>query len=479
MNLDYYGRMMGDPDGAPGPVGSTLRLEPPSADAFVAAGTLTVIAGPSTGACARLEGRRVLVGRAAGCDLKLDDARVSAVHLELVPTERGVSLRDLGSTNGTLIGSLRVHEVTLADGVEITVGTSTLLFRADAERSRLARPRRDGFHGLVGGSLAMRALYAELERLAPTQLNVLIEGETGTGKEEVARAIHQASPRSSAPFVTVDCGALTPTLLESTLFGHEKGAFSGALSRQEGLVEAADGGTLLLDEIGELPLEAQTRLLRLLEARTIRRVGGTREIRVDIRVLSATHRNLPAMVAGGTFRADLFFRLATARVHVPPLRERLDDLTALSTHLLERIAGPKAPVLSRDAISTLERRTFPGNVRELRNVLEVAAAFASAGRIEPSDLQRRAHEAPHAVEPTRALVTEALGTSGVTPARGGPRPLYREAKESALEAFERDYFAGLMADNDGNITRAAAQAGLERHHLRAMLKRRGLWKGRS
>ncbi|MCC7536780.1 MAG: sigma 54-dependent Fis family transcriptional regulator [Deltaproteobacteria bacterium] len=462
------------------PTPKTQRVATSSLDSWVDGGVLEVVRGPSSGARVEVRGGRVVIGRAEGCDLVLDDARVSAAHLELVPTEKGVVLRDLGTTNGTRIGTLVVREAILGDGTEIAIGACELRFGYDDTPARVERFGRDTFHGLVGGSLAMRALYADLERLAKTRLNVLIEGETGTGKEVVARAVHEASPRSSAAFVTVDCGALAPTLVESTLFGHEKGAFSGAHQRQEGLVEAAHGGTLFLDELGELPLEAQTRLLRVLEARTIRRVGATKEIPVDVRVVSATHRDLLAMVAAGTFRADLFFRLATARVQVPPLRARKEDIPLLAKTLLARIFDDDAPVLDDEAVELLRRRDFPGNVRELRNDLEVAAAFATSGRIRAGDLLRRPSAA--AAVPGQSSASSPLpaprgaSPSPATTLPNEPLGIYHEAKETAIASFERDYLERLMAEATGNITRAAARAGLERHSLRALLKKHALWK---
>lgn len=457
--------------GTDGPA-RTQRVDSRALEAWIDGGVAEIVRGPGVGESVRVEGSRVVVGRDPGCDLTIDDPRVSAAHLELVPTERGVVGRDLQTTNGTRIGDLSILEVVLHDGVEMSVGDSVVRFRYDESPRRVERSTESRFHSLVGESAPMRTLFAELRRVAGTKLNVLVEGETGTGKEEVARSLHAESARARGPFVVVDCGAIAPNLLESTLFGHEKGAFSGAQSRHVGLIETAAGGTLFLDEVGELPLEAQTRLLRVLEARTIRRVGGTKEVEVDIRVVAATHRDLPAMVSAGTFRADLFFRLATARIRVPALRERLGDVPLLCRELLERIADDEVPRMSDEALEALGRRDFPGNVRELRNTLDVAAAFCRDGVVLPGDLSSE----PPALPAMAAAPRAPRATESVDGADVSTDVLYREGKELAIEAFDRAYLGRLLEEQDGNITRAAARAGLERHHLRSLLKKRGLWK---
>jgi len=433
-------------------------------------GRLTWIDGPDEPSVA-VDDRPVIVGRDDGCDLTVADARVSAAHLELAPTPDGVVARDLATTNGTFAGDLRVREVVLAHGSELTIGGARLRFTYDDVPKRVARREVESFHGLVGASRPMQTLYAQLEQLSPTSLAILVEGETGTGKELVARAIHAASDRADGPFVVVDCGALTATLLESTLFGHEKGAFSGAHQAKEGLVEAAECGTLFFDELGELPAEAQTRLLRLLEARTYRRVGSTKEREADIRPVAATHRDVPAMVAAGSFRADLFFRLATARLRVPPLRERLGDVPDLARSLLERLEGDDAPRLSAAALDALSRRDWPGNVRELRNALEVAAALCRGDTIEPSDVQRPGGPLPVPGAAPAAPITPPTPA----PPTPGRRGLFRDEKAAVLDRFEREYLAEVFELNEGNITRSAAMAGLERHHFRALLKKHGLY----
>lgn len=423
--------------------------------------------------------RRVLVGRDAGCDLTLPDARVSAAHLELFGQEGGVVARDLLTTNGTFAGKVRIRDAVLGEGAELRVGGTLLRFTYEAP-TRVEQRALAGLHRLVGSSPAMQALYAEIEELAPTEIHLLLEGETGTGKEEVARSIHAASARADGPFVVVDCGALAPTLLESILFGHERGAFSGANERRIGLLEAASGGTLLLDELGELPMEAQTRLLRALEARTIRRVGSTAEIALDVRVVSATHRDLPAMISAGSFRADLFFRLAAARIHVAPLRERRQDVRALVHALLVRAGHDPPPEVTEEAFLALERRDYPGNVRELRNVLEVAVAVSRGGPVDVGALSRRSSEAlasnrGSVAEPAlRPATPRTEPAAGPSPGWSGDLGLFREEKAARLASFERGYLEELMRRYAGNISHAAAHAGIERHYLRKLLRKHDL-----
>ncbi len=453
--------------------GGTRRLDPERVDTWRDHGRLV----SADGVEISVTEKRVIVGRAPGCDLVLGDARVSATHLEFWSSQHGVHVRDLDTTNGTYLGPVRIHEAVLADGTTLALGGPegpTIAFRYDDIPKRVETPPDAArFERLVGGSLPMRALYADLAQLAPTDINLLIEGETGTGKEEVARSIHAASNRADGPFIVVDCGALAPALLESLLFGHEKGAFSGASERKIGLAEAADGGTLFLDELGELPPEAQTRLLRLLEARTVRRVGSTTEKRIDIRVVSATHRDIPQMISGGTFRSDLFFRLAAARLVVPPLRDRRDDIPLLVDTLLERLDFTPRPVVTQDALDALCRREYVGNVRELRNVLEVARAL-SGGAIDAKSVQRRS----------------AYERISAAPAVGAPKPvrtapehdalwsghlgLFREEKVLVVDRFERAYLERLHKEHAGNLTHAAAAAGIERHHLRKLLRKHGI-----
>jgi two-component system, NtrC family, response regulator GlrR len=328
----------------------------------------------------------------------------------------------------------------------------------DLEEAAARRERvlvgRDSFGELVGRSAAMRAALAVLERAAPTEAKVLLEGETGTGKSEAARALHAASRRRSGPLVVVDCGALSDQLLDSELFGHEKGAFTGAHARRIGALEEASGGTVFLDEIGELPLSLQPKLLRALEERQIRRVGSNAYRPIDVRVIAATHRDLGAEVTAGGFRADLYFRLAVVRVALPPLRQRAEDVPLIAERLLRGLgAGPSQlqHLLRPEHLGALSSADWPGNVRELRNHLQRCLVLGLTSAPERSP----APAAPdsHTVDPTIP---------------------YAVARRAALDAFERAYAGALLASQGGKVTAAAEAAGLNRVYLHKLLRRHGL-----
>jgi DNA-binding NtrC family response regulator len=324
----------------------------------------------------------------------------------------------------------------------------------------------------------MRELFTLLERLAGTELALLLEGPTGSGKELAARAIHAESAHASGPFVVLDCTAIPVTLAESVLFGHERGAFTGANERRPGVFEAAGEGTVFLDEVGELPIDLQPKLLRALEQRQVVRVGSSQPIPVRARVLSATWRDLRARINQGTFREDLYYRLAQARVPLPALRERSEDVPLLVRHMLERLpnTGRSARSISPEALKELCQREYAGNVRELRHTVERAAMLAEGDTILPSDL---AFERMLMGECRRSgsATTEVAdpGESMPPPAAEGSLPMFKEAKRTAIEEFERDYLARLLSRAGNNLSRASALAGVERHHLRDLLRKRGLW----
>jgi transcriptional regulator of acetoin/glycerol metabolism len=283
------------------------------------------------------------VGSREENDLVLDDDAVSRIHFEILVDESGHRLRDLGSTNGTFVDGFRAADIHLKPSCTITAGVTTIHFELLDAEADLPLSEGERFGPLVGRSAAMRNLFATLERVAATDTTVLIQGESGTGKELIAEAIHGASgSRADGPFVVFDCGAIAGTLLESELFGHEKGAFTGALSDRAGCLEEADGGTLFLDEIGELPIELQPKLLRAVERRELRRVGSNRTQKFDVRIIAATNRDLSAEVNRGSFRADLYYRLAVVRLEVPPLRARPEDIPVLVEHLLSALLGGNA-----------------------------------------------------------------------------------------------------------------------------------------
>ena len=422
---------------------------------------LTATHGPGAGPGLAMTRALATVGRHPSNDLVLADPRVSGVHLELRRVNDRLLVRDAGSTNGTWMGAHRVLEIELAAGAEITVGSTVLHVDRDEAATPARRSAVPSFGELVGRSPEMLELFATLERIAPKDLAVLVQGETGTGKEEVARAIHARSARAAGPFVVIDATALPESLAESLLFGNERGAFTGADQRRPGFFEVARGGTVFLDEIGELPPAIQSKFLRVLERREITRVGGTAPVPVDVRVVAATHRDLRHEIEAGRFREDLFFRLAQIRLVVPPLRDRPADVAVLCAKLLAQIAGGGVPMtLEPGALAQLEAQRWPGNVRELRNVLARAAALAMGPAIQRAD-----------------VAGEGLGFRGTREERSalvvsGP---FAAAKEHAVERFESAYLAALMRRCGGNLSLAAREADLARHHLRELLKKRGLY----
>jgi transcriptional regulator with GAF, ATPase, and Fis domain len=419
-----------------------------------------VLVGPEAGAEAMSHDGRLIVGTGEGATLRLSDPTVSRFHLELEATGGGIAVRDLGSTNGTTFGAVQVREVVVRQSIELDVGRTRLRLSLDGTRATVETSVAGGFGELIGGSPAMRAVYTALERAAPTSAPVLITGESGTGKELAARGVHVKSPRADQPFEVVDCGGLPPTLIESELFGHERGAFTGAGAEHEGAFERADGGTLFLDELGELPLELQPKLLRALGEREIRRVGGKKAQRVDVRIVAATNRDLRRQVNGGQFRADLYYRLAVIEVRMPPLRERLDDLPLLVRALLDAIAVERGFDIhlepDADLLAPLARHGWPGNVRELRNYLEQLVIL----RVAPPLGGR-----PEGGRPAPRESTSWEGLDEL--------PL-RAAKAALSERFERHYVARILEQAGGNVAEAARRAGVDRVTLFRTIRRHGL-----
>ena len=413
----------------------------------VASFRVRVVAGPDRGAAIDSQRAELTIGAADGNDLRLTDPSVSRHHCVIESTPSGARLRDLGSTNGVVVGGCRVDTGLLAPGATLRLGDTEIVFERTGGEISEAVAREDAFGAFLGASVAIRRLFALLPRLAASDSTVLIEGETGTGKSLLAEAIHRQSPRAARPFVVVDCGAIPPTLIESELFGHERGAFTGAHQARVGYFEAADGGTVFLDEIGELPLELQPKLLRVLEERVIRRVGARDPTRVDVRVIAATNRDLRLEVNRGTFRSDLWYRLATVKLTIPPLRERPEDVPRLVEHFWAELAGDPAARPPRDVVARLARHPWPGNVRELKSAVERALLFDD-----------------HELEAAPPVADADLGI-------GEP---FKDAKARATAAWEQGYLAALIRAHGGNISRAARAARMNRNHLRELLVRHGI-----
>ena len=444
---------MSDPPDATRPDTRVIPTAPPShLDALeLPRFTLEVLEG-ATPLRWQSDGPLCAIGSHPSNDVVLAHPSISRFHCRVEVSERGARVVDRESTNGTAIDGVRVRDAWLKDGALLMLGSAKLRFAWGQKSVRVALSERRRVGPLVGDSIPMRELFALIERCARSEATVLITGETGTGKEGVAEALHEESGRAGGPLVFLDCGAIPQSLLESELFGHERGAFSGATERRIGAFESAQGGTIVLDEIGELPLDLQPKILRVLEQRTIRRVGGTERISVDVRVIAATRRDVEAEVNAGTFRSDLYYRLAVVRLHVPPLRERLDDIPLLVETLLERLGVSDADRerLSRSAfLRRLRAASWPGNVRELRNALERALVLETDG------------ELPAGVLPSDAPLFD-------------PRIGWADARQAAIDRFERRYLEALLAHHDGNVTRAAQAAGLDRVYLHRLLRRHGL-----
>jgi DNA-binding NtrC family response regulator len=436
---------------------NVLRRAPSSL--AIASLSLVVLDGPDRGARFKL-GEMTRIGTAEGNEVRLADRAVSRLHATVRARPDGVTVRDEGSTNGTFIDGVRVRDADLAPGATLKVGATTLRAEVSGESVFIELSDRTSLGDIVGESAAMRRIYAMIERVAPTDSTVLIQGETGTGKELVARAIHERSRRAGGPFVAIDCGAIPDNLVESELFGHVRGAFSGAVQDRMGVFEEADGGTLFFDEIGEIPLALQRKLLRALETREIRRVGSNRDRKVDVRVLAATHRPLAQAVNEGLFREDLFYRLAVVTLELPPLRARREDIPRIAQHFLDRLTN-KTERLSPALASTLVTRGWPGNVRELRNYLERRVAL---GVLREGEGEGEAAGPSRANEPLPAAALTLIQTDRS----------FMEARDAWIARFEDAYVRAILQKTGGNVTRAAELAKVSRRFLQRAMMRLGL-----
>jgi DNA-binding NtrC family response regulator len=419
---------------------------------------IEVTTGPDAGKVFTSSESTATVGTAEDNDLRLTDSTVSRYHLELRCRGDRILVVDPGSTNGTAAGTAMIERGSVPPGTVLDLGRTQLRV-SDGQTVTVEIHRGEQLGELRGGTPSMRRLMARIDKVAQTDVPVLLIGESGTGKELIAQAIHEGGPRKDKPFVTVDCGSLSPGLVASELFGHERGAFTGADRRHTGAFERAQGGTVFLDEVGELPAALQTTLLGVLERRRFRRVGGTEEIETDARIVSATNRDLRAEVNGGTFRLDLYYRVAVVRLEVPPLRERTDDIPMLIEHFLKE-TGSKTPMASlfpKTMMDALRAHHWPGNVRELRNVVEALVATGEAPALDP-EIGGAKGQASAAL-PARPAALEAS---------------YRDARKQVLEAFEVEYLQKLLERSKGNVSQAARLADMDRSHLIDLLRRHNL-----
>ncbi|MBJ6760396.1 sigma 54-dependent Fis family transcriptional regulator [Myxococcaceae bacterium JPH2] len=419
---------------------------------------LVVTSGPDAGRSRVSDKERLRCGAHPGNDLVLvEDRTASRHHFEVQHTERGYLLVDLHSTNGTFLDGRRIERAYLSAGSQIRAGSSIITF-APLDEEVAVEPDRDGeLCGMVGQSAKMRSVFGLIRKIAPMDVPVIIQGETGTGKELVARAIHELSGRKKESMVVLDCGAIPPNLIESELFGHEKGSFTGAVSSRPGAFERAQGGTIFLDELGELRLDLQPKLLRALENREVRRVGGNDVIQVDCRVIAATNRDLVKEIAAGNFREDLYFRLSVINIQLPPLRQRRDDISLILKRALEEpevVDKHGRKRFSAEALGLLMAYSWPGNIRELTNVLSHVLTFSEGEEVLATHLPPRVRGQ----------------------AREGPLPFnehlsFKDAKEHLLENFEREYVTSVLSRCEGNLSRAARESGLHRKSIERLVKK--------
>ena len=435
-------------------------IDGPSRELAFARYRLIVVDGPDRGRLELTTAGELAVGTGDANQLVLTDPTVSRHHFVIVVTPRGYHLRDTGSTNGTFLAGHRVESAYLQDGSTLRVGVTTLRFEAVDGEIREPLSDADRFGRVLGKSPAMRRLFALLPRIAASDSTVLMEGETGTGKSLLAKMIHAAGPRARGPFVVIDCGAIPAALIESELFGHERGAFTGAVAARAGAFEAASRGTVFLDEIGELPLDMQPKLLHAIEERSVKRLGGSQPTAVDVRIIAATNRDLRQAVNRGAFRSDLYYRLTIVKLRLPPLRERPADVPLLVESFYRELTGDPAAVAPAPLVGALAQHDWPGNVRELRAAVERALLVDDPVQ-------------------WRAVIDEPLGgpADAMSPDPGEADLTFRAAKERAMLRWERAYIAELLQVHGGNLSRASRAARMDRTHLRELARRYKLLDG--
>ena len=429
---------------------------------------LRVLSGDDAGDVVLFENAFIRIGSDPLNDIVLTDPTVSRHHAEIRRVGDDIQLVDMNSTNGTTVDGLSVAEINLQPNQIFQVGRTQIRVSTLKEQIPISVTQKTHYGSMVGHSVALREIFSILDRIAPSELSIVIEGETGTGKELIARAIHDQSNRAKKPFVVFDCSAFTATLLESELFGHEKGAFSGALAKHRGVFERANGGTIFFDELGEMDIEFQPKFLRVLETGDLRRVGGESTFNVDVRVVAATNRDLEELIAEKKFRQDLFYRLAKVRFLLPPLRKRIEDIPPLTEHFLKKICKDRiAPTIDKDAYLILQKYEWPGNIRQLKNVIEKAIAF-NDGNISADYFRKELSIEKGAPQ----FSSKSSFDEEVIAFQENEELLpFREAKEILVNAFEKGYLRRLLKENKNNVSAAARHAKIDRRHLYRLLKK--------
>jgi DNA-binding NtrC family response regulator len=427
-----------------------------STDRSVRTFDIRVTSGPDAGKTFTVDSNRdgrILVGQSPACGVKLADPAVSRRHAALELVGGALRVTDLGSTNGTWVNGLRIYDALLHGGENIQVGNTVLgvVAGSSLQESQLDQTH---FGAFIGASDEIRRLYPTMARIASSSIPVIIEGETGTGKEVLAEALHDLGPRANAPFVVFDCTTIASNLMEAALFGHERGAFTGAHLASPGLFEQADKGTLFVDEIGDLDIALQAKLLRAIERSEVRRIGGKSWLHVDVRIIAATRRDLDREVQSGRFRDDLFFRLAVARIELPPLRRRRKDISLLATQFWKELGGAPS-ALTGDFLKRLDDYDWPGNVRELRNAI--------TQRITLGEFSNERRQATPSDGAAKGDVVEAILADDL------PFPI---ARDKMLEWFEQRYVARVLERHGGNVTHAAHASGIGRRYFQTIRSRR-------
>ncbi|MBA2662887.1 MAG: sigma 54-dependent Fis family transcriptional regulator [Bradymonadaceae bacterium] len=426
----------------------------------------------------------IKIGSLDDNDIVLDDETVSRHHCRILQEENSYVVIDLTSTNGTHINAVRIKEAYLAPGGILHVGNTQIRFNPIDEQVEVTPSKSERLGSIVGKSIKMREIFHILEKIAPTSATVVIEGETGTGKEVVAQTVHTMSPRKDKPFIVFDCGAVPESLIESELFGHEKGSFTGAIMTRKGLFEMAQGGTIFLDELGELSIDLQPKLLRVLEQREVRRVGSNKAIPINVRVIAATNRSLEDEVRAGRFREDLFYRLSVMRLFLPSLRERREDISLLIEHFLDKMdcnrdfdGHRRIWRVSAEAMGALSGYDWPGNVRELANVIERACSFAETETLSLADLPDYISgvASPDGFPSFGSLGRESVEQWNDVPNKSDLKEQpFKEAKEQWISTFERDYISELLQRHSGNISQAAREADIDRKYFRKLMSKYGI-----